>query len=715
MRTNRKLWHARIVKWLLPFYLFTFLPLHAQIGSWRNYLAYHDVQQIQAAGSSQLFVLASNNLYRYNRQDYTIHTYDKTNGMSDVYITQIVWNKTAKRLVAVYENSNIDIIDLNDNIFNISSLYTKAITGNKTINNVYAYNQYVYLCCGFGIVKIDVNRLEISESYMLGRNITDVVISGDDIYAKIVDKKTTLVGTPVIPYGATTINIDSLEKARYKTDIITYYIKGSLNANLIDAGNWEKCIEDQSSRFTQDNTDYDTYIEEVKTLQPGGPKYNYFGFLKFANGQLYSCNGNSGTTQPGCIQILNNGNWNIYKDDDISSQSGYNYITIYCLDYDPNDISHVFAGAMNGLYEFRNGQFVKLYNSTNSPIEAFNGTSMNHQLVTGVKFDANGTLWLLNSQAPTKAMIKYSNGTFTSVPQPVLMKLDEAPFKNKSNGFMCNMMIDREGYMWFVNDNWALAALYRYNISTNTITAYEKIVNQDGIAIQNLYHVTSVVEDLENNIWIGTDQGPFMLERARIENGESIFTQVKVPRNDGTNYADYLLSGIYIHDIVVDAAGRKWFATDGNGVYLISADNMTQLQHFTVENSNLLSNTVLDIDINNETGEVFFGAANGLCSYMSDATTTYDEMTKDNVWAYPNPVTPDYQGLITVVGLTLNADVKILASNGALVAEGRSSGGTFTWNGCDKNGDPVASGVYMVATAKADGSKGTVCKIAIVR
>lgn len=715
MRTNRKLWHACIVKWLLPFYLFTFLPLHAQIGSWRNYLAYHDVQQIQAAGSSQLFVLASNNLYRYNRQDYTIHTYDKTNGMSDVYITQIVWNKTAKRLVAVYENSNIDIIDLNDNIFNISSLYTKAITGNKTINNVYAYNQYVYLCCGFGIVKIDVNRLEISESYMLGRNVTDVVISGDDIYAKIVDKKTTLVGTPVIPYGATTINIDSLEKARYKTDIITYYIKGSLNANLIDAGNWEKCIEDQSSRFTKDNTDYDTYIEEVKTLQPGGPKYNYFGFLRFANGQLYSCNGNSGTTQPGCIQILNNGNWNIYKDDDISSQSGYNYITIYCLDYDPNDISHVFAGAMNGLYEFRNGQFVKFYNSTNSPIEAFNGTSMNHQLVTGVKFDANGTLWLLNSQAPTKAMIKYSNGTFTSVPQPVLMKLDEAPFKNKSNGFMCNMMIDREGYMWFVNDNWALAALYRYNISTNTITAYEKIVNQDGIAIQNLYHVTSVVEDLENNIWIGTDQGPFMLERARIENGESIFTQVKVPRNDGTNYADYLLSGIYIHDIVVDAAGRKWFATDGNGVYLISADNMTQLQHFTVENSNLLSNTVLDIDINNETGEVFFGAANGLCSYMSDATTTYDEMTKDNVWAYPNPVTPDYQGLITVVGLTLNADVKILASNGALVAEGRSSGGTFTWNGCDKNGDPVASGVYMVATAKADGSKGTVCKIAIVR
>ena len=119
--------------------------------------------------------------------------------------------------------------------------------------------------------------------------------------------------------------------------------------------------------------------------------------------------------------------------------------------------------------------------------------------------------------------------------------------------------------------------------------------------------------------------------------------------------------------------------------------------------------------INHSTGEIFFGTDNGLCSYMSDATTTHEEMTKDNVWAYPNPVTPEYTGLITVTGLTLNADVKILSANGALIAEGRSNGGTFTWDGCDKNGNRVASGVYMVATATSSGQKGTVCKIAIVR
>ena len=141
---------------------------------------------------------------------------------------------------------------------------------------------------------------------------------------------------------------------------------------------------------------------------------------------------------------------------------------------------------------------------------------------------------------------------------------------------------------------------------------------------------------------------------------------------------------------------------------------MTQIQHFLTSNSLLLSNNIESITINNQTGEVFFGTDNGLCSYMSDATETNQTMSKDNVYAYPNPVTPDYTGMITVVGLTMDADVKIVTANGTLVAEGRSNGGSFTWDGCDKKGHRVASGVYMVQTATSDGKKGTVCKIAIV-
>ena len=190
---------------------------------------------------------------------------------------------------------------------------------------------------------------------------------------------------------------------------------------------------------------------------------------------------------------------------------------------------------------------------------------------------------------------------------------------------------------------------------------------------------------------------------------------MKVPRNDGTNYADYLLSGVDISCIAIDGSNRKWFGTNGNGIYVISNDCLTQIYHFTTNNSNLLSNNIEAIAINEQTGEVFAGTDKGLCSYMSDASSPNNEMTKDNVWAYPNPVKPDYTGLITITGLSFDTDIKIVTTNGILVNQGRSNGGTYIWNGKDLKGQKVASGIYMVETATSDGSKGTVCKIAIVK
>ena len=297
------------------------------------------------------------------------------------------------------------------------------------------------------------------------------------------------------------------------------------------------------------------------------------------------------------------------------------------------------------------------------------------------------------------------------------MKLDDGGFIGKSNGNLQNMMMAKDGWMWFVNNNWALTAIYRYHPQTDEITAYENIVNQDGVTVvfSPSGTVQCIAEDLEGNMWVGTSAGPLMLEKSQMNSENPYFTQVKVPRNDGTNYADYLLAGANINCIAVDGGGRKWFGTANNGVYLISADNMEQLQHFTTNNSPLLSNNVESIAINPASGQVFFGTENGLCSYVSNATETNSEMTKDNVWAYPNPVKPDYTGYITVTGLTYNAQVKITTSNGVVVNEGRSNGGSYQWDGCDKNGKRVASGVYMVHTATSEGNKGIVCKIAIIR
>ena len=637
----RYLWLRRMVIGVLPFYLFTFLPLNAQIGTWRNYLAYSDIQQIRAAGNDYLFVLASNGLYQYNRQDQSIYTYDKTNGLSDTYITNICWCPQAKRLIAVYQNSNIDLIDVKGNVTNISDLYNKLLTGDKTVSSIRMDGIYAYLICGFGIVKINMQRAEIAETYK-----------------------------PTHP-------------------------------------------EYPTSLPDEDNSDYDKYIDIVKTLKPGGPHTNYFGFMLFTYNRLYTCNGDYNYSSP--IQILNNNEWTIYQHEGISEQTGVSFQGSFCLDVDPSNTEHVFAGSRNGLYEYLNGKFVKYYDHSNSPIEPFDGVNKEYQLVTGTKFDQKGNLWVLNSSAPTTALMKYANGSFTKMNHSELMKLNRGQLKNRSNGELSKIIIDSKGVMWFVNNNWVLPAIYQYNTDNDEIIAYENIVNQDGTRLNIQEGIRCVAEDLEHNIWVGSSVGPFMLESSEIEDGGSTFTQVKVPRNDGTNYADYLLTGIDISSIAIDGGNRKWIGTFNNGVYLISADNMTQIHHFTTDNSKLLSNTIMSIAINPTSGEVFFGTDKGLCSYISDATATNSEMTTDNVWAYPNPVEPGYAGPITITGLSLDADVKILTANGAIVNEGRSNGGTYVWDGCDQKGRRVASGIYMVATATSKGEKGTVCKIAIVR
>ena len=614
----------------------------AQIGTWRNYLAYYDVQQIQAAGDD-LFVLASNDLYQYNQKDQSIVTYDKVNGLTDTYITHIRWCPQAKRLIAVYGNMNIDLIDTKGNVTNISDIYTKPIVGDKTLSSIRIDGVYAYLVCGFGIVKINMQRAEISDTYR-----------------------------PNHPEYPTTLP-------------------------------------------DEDNSDYDKYIDLVKTLKPGGPKYNYFGSMMIVNNKLFTANGDYNNSVP--IQILNfsSKEWDFFQHEDISETTGISYQGSFCFDVDPNSANHVFAGSRNGLYEFLNGKFIKYYDQSNSPIEPFDNINKDYQLVTGTKFDKQGTLWILNSSAPTTALIKYNNGTFTKLNHPELMKLNQGNvFKNRSNAELGKMMIDSQELMWFTNNNWALPALYQYNTNTDAIKAYEKFTNQDGTNVSPKSGVRCVVEDLNKNIWIGTDVGPLMLERNEMNNDNSVFTQVKVPRNDGTDYADYLLANIDITSIAIDSGNRKWMGTSNNGVYLISADNMTQLQHFTTDNSPLLSNNVQAIAINPTTGEVFFGTENGLCSYISDATQTNEEMTTDNVWAYPNPVNPGYTGPITITGLSYDADVKILSANGALVHEGRSNGGTYIWYGNDQKGRRVASGVYMVVTATRTGEKGTVCKIAII-
>lgn len=660
------------------------VQLQAAIGDWKAYMAYHDVQEIELAGNL-VFVQASNNLYVYNQNDQSIQTFSKIDYLSDCDIEHIAYCQAAHRLLILYSNSNIDLMNTsNYEVTNLADYYNASTTGDKTIYDIYVNGKYAYMSNGFGIVKVNVADGEISDTYNLGFKVNWCEIKDNCIYA----------------YSQT--------DGQYRAP---------LSVNLLDKNNWSKV----GGYAAKQQADKSELKQMVSTLNPGGPKYNYFGFMKFANNQLYTCDGGFavGISRKGCIQMLKNEEWNIYPDDNISSKTNVTYENLECLDYDPTDTSHIFVGGRNGLYEYKNGNFENYYNYENSPIERYNNRSKEYELITGVKFDKEGNLWMLNSQAPTQSLIEFTKDKqWISHQLPDLMKLDDAGFTNKSLGLLGNMLIDSRGLLWFVNNHWIVPSLYCYQFSEDyseeRLNAFTSFVNEDGTEV-SVGAVRCAAEDKDGNIWIGTSAGPLLLDSNQITASAPTFTQVKVPRNDGTNYADYLLSGIDVSCIAVDGANRKWFGTKKNGIYLISEDNLSEIHHFTTLNSPLLSNGIESIAINEKTGEVFIGTDKGLCSYMSDSSTPNESMTSDNVWAYPNPVKPDYTGLITIVGLSQNADVKILTSNGRIVNEGKSNGGTYTWNGCDANGKKVASGIYMVATATNDVEKGTVCKIAIIK
>ncbi len=669
---------------LLSLVALTTLTAIAQVGTWKAYLSYYEPQQI-VKGGDKLYVRASNGLYYYNLSDHSITTFDKVRQLNDSRVNAIAWNTQVGRLIVVYENGNIDLIDANDNVVNISALFSKVMMQDKTVNNVFIYQQYAYLATAFGVVKVNMQRAEISESYILNEDITAIGMADGTLYL------------------------------RNKGGQV---LAGDMAQNLIDPHNWQQSTA-PAGIFDQDLSDWNDNIELVRTLNPGGPKNNNFAFMRLKNKKLYTVGGGyaAGTelNRPATVQVLDtkDDEWIFLQDDVKGKYAGteagnWQFIDMLTVDVDPLDENHVFAGGRTGLYEYYGTELKNYWNKDNSLLQS--ATSSNrYVIIAGMCYDKEGNLWMLQTGTPTNSIVELTkDGEWKSLPHQELSNGQSSLFG------LSRITEDSRGLLWFINAHWETPAFFSYNPETDQIIINHRAFrNQDGINYAS-YNPHDITEDLDGNMWLSTMDGPFMLEAASVNDNDAYLTQVKVPRNDGTNYADYLLSGVNIRSMVIDGGNRKWFATTANGVYVISADNLSQVAHFTTSNSPLLSDRIESIAIDNETGEVFIGTENGLCSYMSDATNAVESMEKDNVWAYPNPVVRGYDGLITVVGLSFDADVKILSTSGQLVAQGRSNGGTFTWNGRDRSGKRVASGIYMVAAATSDGKKGTVCKIAII-
>ncbi len=652
------------------------LPVQASL--WRSYTAYSEITQIEKAGNT-LYVLASKRLFAYNMADQSVQTFDRVNGLTDTPIAFISWNNVAKRLVVVYDNQNIDFVMLNGNVVNLSDFYRKTMMVDKTVYGILSHGANTYLATGFGIVKVDARQMVIAETYNLGFKVNWTRIDGNQLFAY--------------------------------SDAEGCYA-ASLTANLNDINSWKRVGEYQPNPQTPTDA---KLLEEAKKANVGGPRYNNFYFMKFVAGRLYTVGGAyaSGGAQkayPGMVQILeSDGSWTLYQDD-VAATTGITFNDINVLAVDPLDINHVFVSGRPGLYEFQDGRLKAFFNRDNSPllpaVDRGNELDNNYVIVNALTFDAQGNLWLANSQTRSQSLLTILRGQQMESRHQQQLMAEGLSFKN-----MTQMLVDSRGWVWFCNNHWIVPSLICYKPTTGECTVYSTFTNQDGLSL-HVTRVTCVTEDREGNLWVGTDSAPLYLQ-IRGNEVDNHFVQFKIPRNDGTNNADYLLNETYITHIAIDGANRKWMGTNSDGAYLISADNLQQLVHFSKENSPLNDNGINNIAINPTTGEVFFATENGLCSYQGDATEPQTGEGRE-AYAYPNPVEPGYTGLIRIVNLSLNAYVKIVSPNGTLVKEGRSNGGMFTWDATDLRGKRVVSGVYVVLEATEEGKSGVACKVAVV-
>jgi len=178
--------------------------------------------------------------------------------------------------------------------------------------------------------------------------------------------------------------------------------------------------------------------------------------------------------------------------------------------------------------------------------------------------------------------------------------------------------------------------------------------------------------------------------------------------------AQFLLENERITVIAIDGANRKWLGTSSGGVFLMSEDGTEQILHFTEANSPLFSDEITAIGIDHLSGEVFIGTSKGIISYKGTATWGTQEFTPDDVYAYPNPVKPNYNGLIAIKGLVRDADVKITDAAGKVIFATIAEGGQAIWNGNSFSGSRAKSGVYLVFASNNDGKETFVTKILFI-
>jgi len=351
-----------------------------------------------------------------------------------------------------------------------------------------------------------------------------------------------------------------------------------------------------------------------------------------------------------------------------------------------------------------------------SSSEAFVGTMV---------LDIYNRIWTANSRASLK---KYFSSYNTNIENSNVKDIGKwernVELSSVTDKFIARfnkIYVDQNNVIYATSKSNSVLIFDANSLDINRVSQLDDTTNHGAL---NSTFTYGIVVDESNKIWIGTQLGVSVIDDYSNLFNKTINQSEPVIIEQG-GVAKEFLSGLTVTDILIDAAKNKWFATNTGGVFYTSSDAQTTYNQFTTSNSPLPSNSILDLEIDKSTGEVYIVTEKGVVVYNPKTEPFGNKITA--IVAYPNPVVQNTIGhdVITFVakdgnGIPDGTNIKIIDISGRLVFEsnildnGQSEGGKFVWNKKSLRGNLVTSGIYIVLFSNADGTENTTTKIAIV-
>jgi hypothetical protein len=734
-----------------------------KMGNWRAHFPYHQLKFI-AYDPPLVWGASFSGLFSYHTEDYAVERYNVLNGLSDVGISALRMHRGKKALIIGYENGNIDIMR-DGRVINVSDIMRADILGSKTIKNIKISGDTVYIVTPFGISLLYLTNYAILSTYRFGSSqtsieVNDMALLGDSLFVatsrgiycapreglNLLDfgnwKRLRQLPLISINYDFCEAWADTLWIGRkihgWQNDEVYLYRKGNyrrfqfpsfgcdirrINAdngylNLVAnnevywfTANGQRVhrqpyfgqnLGGATDMFAIDEWNYYLadpavgLMRKVKfqthtdTITPNGPAFYQSFHVNVTDDEVWVSGGSYG--QPwnhyGIYRFKNNF-WTNYNRQTTDSLSNISNISISITN--PWNPKHVIGGSFGyGLVEFLDGEIVKTWNIFNSPLEPVSGLGDGYNRITGLAYDRKQNLWISQWGAENPLVVKKNNGEWQ------VFNLDNQITKKYSG----EMVSTPWGDIWMLLDGHGIAVFNAEKLLNGQPNAYKvfEIKRSDGTTHKE---VRTIALDNDETMWIGMRSGGIFVyynPRSALTSN-MIASQLLVEVDDRV---EYLLGKESITDIKVDGGNRKWIATYGGGVFLVNEGGNKQILNLTAENSPLISNAVLSVDINRKSGEVFFATELGVVSYVGSATEGKKELAEIDV--YPSPVHKNYEGSVIIRGLMENTTIKITDLTGKLVYETYSNGGTGIWNVRDFDGSRVPSGVYLIFCASEDGT-----------